>query len=41
MKCVYCEKELLYPWEKRRFDCDECLYAISTTYSDDGEEFHN
>ncbi|WP_347549178.1 hypothetical protein ABFG93_16915 [Pseudalkalibacillus hwajinpoensis] len=33
--CIYCEKELLFPWEKRRMVCDECQYAISDSYHED------
>ncbi|WP_181833122.1 hypothetical protein [Bacillus taeanensis] len=37
MRCVYCEKELIYPWERRRLDCDDCYYAISASYHEDLE----
>ncbi|WP_224592918.1 hypothetical protein [Bacillus sp. RAR_GA_16] len=36
--CIYCEKELLFPWEKRRMVCDSCHYAISDTYHEDYRE---
>ncbi len=38
MKCVYCDKELLFPWELRRVDCDDCHYAITVTYYDNHSE---
>lgn len=34
-RCVYCNEELLFPWEKRRFDCDKCNDAIHITYYED------
>lgn len=33
--CVYCGKELIYLWEKRRFDCDQCHHAIHITHYED------
>lgn len=33
--CIYCEKELLFPWERRRIVCDGCHYAISDSYHED------
>lgn len=38
MHCVYCKKELLFPWERIRVDCDDCHYAITVTYYDNHSE---
>lgn len=42
-QCIYCGNELLFPWEQRRFDCDECHYSFNVTYHehDHDEEVEN
>ncbi|WP_171016626.1 hypothetical protein [Pseudalkalibacillus caeni] len=39
--CLYCKKELFYPWELRRYVCDDCEYAITDTYHEEWKEEKN